>query len=97
MTIPQSSLAFYTSKFVNGVRGYLFWRSSYLQDTLVSPSKHIKESNLTEPLQDKSNDVVLQSAHYIAIGEHADLWEGRMYNRKVTMALACYEDVPSLA
>ncbi|KIM79277.1 hypothetical protein PILCRDRAFT_823532 [Piloderma croceum F 1598] len=68
MTVPQSSLTFYTSKFVNGVRNYLYWRSNYLQDTL-----------------DKSNHVVLQSDHYIAIGEHADLWEGRMYNRKVAV------------
>jgi hypothetical protein len=33
--------------------------------------------------QDLSDKVILEGAHYIAIGEHADLWEGRMSDRKV--------------
>lgn len=34
---------------------------------------------------DKSDDVVLQGSHYIGIGEHADLWEGRMFDKKVAV------------
>lgn len=37
----------------------------------------------------------LQGTHYIAIGEHADLWEGTMYNRKVTLVLGRHSDVSS--
>jgi len=35
--------------------------------------------------QDLSDKVILEGAHYIAIGEHADLWEGRMSDRKVAV------------
>ena len=33
--------------------------------------------------QDISDNVVRQGAHYIAIGEHSDLWEGIMSDKKV--------------
>jgi len=34
---------------------------------------------------DKSDSVVLQGSHYVAIGEHADLWEGLMSDKKVAV------------
>lgn len=38
---------------------------------------------LSDFLQDISDNVVLQGKHYIAIGEHSDLWEGKISDKKV--------------
>lgn len=38
---------------------------------------------LAESVQDVGAFVVLKGTHYIAIGEHADLWEGEMSDKKV--------------
>lgn len=36
---------------------------------------------------DKSGDVELQGKYYFAIGEHADVWEGKMNNKKVAVKI----------
>jgi serine/threonine protein kinase len=51
---------------------------------LVSPLFYFVTSTKPESL-DISENVVLVGKHYIAIGEHADLWIGDMSNKKVAV------------
>jgi len=51
---------------------------------LVSPLLYFVTSTKPESL-DISENVVLVGNHYVAIGEHADLWIGDMSNKKVAV------------
>jgi hypothetical protein len=77
-----STIFFYPWKALRGVYSYFLFKVFHCCDSLVGLSKHSVIFSLTIQ-QDLSHRVILQNTHYIAIGEHAELWEGRMSDKQV--------------
>jgi hypothetical protein len=83
MSLPQSRISSYPSSFANAIYCYVVSAGSVrYRNTLVSFSEGYYNSPVTVQ-QDLSSCVELHGTHYIAIGEHADLWVGKMSDTKV--------------
>jgi hypothetical protein len=60
---------------------------NFPQVTTTSSYKGCHPLKIVQPSrtpQDKSKSIILEGTHYIAIGEHANLWEGKITDNKVT-------------
>ena len=90
------TIFFYPWKALRGVYSYFLFKVFHCCDSLVGLSKHSVVFSLTIQ-QDLSHRVVLQGTHYIAIGEHADLWVGRMSDKQVAVKVlrGCSSSAPN--